>query len=188
MRTSLILPLAAAALALAACSSKEDEQAAGPISAEDAAKAMGNLEVPRAGQYKAAIEVLEFDIPGLPAAQKDQMKAMFAGALTSGHTYCLTQEEAENGAKDMAEKLAQGDCTFNEFKASGNSLQADMVCKDEQGLQGNVKLAGTTNKEGSDMTMQMSQKIPNMPGEGIVNMKMHMVSTRVGDCPVGAAG
>lgn len=184
MRISLILPLAAA-VALAACGSKEEDKS-GPVSPEQAAQAMSDLEVPRAGQYKAAIEVLEFDIPGLPAAQKDQMKAMFAGAVTAGHTYCLTQEEAENGAKDMAEKLAQGDCTFNQFNASGNSLQADMVCKDEKGLQGNVKLAGTTNKEGSDMTMEMSQKIPQMPGEGVVNMKMRMVSTRVGDCPAGA--
>jgi len=186
MHIRLILPLAAA-IALSACGSKEQAKE-GPVSPDDAAEQMSNLETPEAGQYKATVEVIEFDIPGLPDAQKEQMKQVFYGSLAQGHTYCLTKEEAANGAKEMAKKLAEGDCTFNDFKAGGNSLYADMSCKDKNGIQGSVKLAGTMSKDGSDMTMTMNQKVPNVPGEGTVNMKMHMVSQRVGDCPAGAAG
>ncbi len=180
MRCKMFVPLAVA-ISLSACGSSDDTPS-GPISPEDAAEALAQIETPRAGQYKATVELLEFDVPGMPAEQKEQMKSMMAGAMTQGHTYCLTQEESESGAKDMATKLAQGDCTFNDFNAGGNSLYADMICKGENGQQGNVKLAGTMSRESSDMTMTMTQNSPELPG-GSMNIKMHMVSERIGDCP-----
>jgi hypothetical protein len=118
----------------------------------------------------------------MPQAQKDQMRSFMSGSMTQGHSYCLTQEESEAGAKDMATKLANGDCTFNDFQAGGNSLYADMTCKGENGEEGNVKLAGTMSRESSDMTMTMNQNSPQLPG-GSMNIKMHMVSERTGDCP-----
>ena len=183
MRIGLVLPLVAA-VALASCGKKE-EKPSGPMSASEAASAMGNLELPRAGQYKAAVELVDFQMPGMSDAQKQQMQQMFASSLAEGHTYCITQKESEEGAKDMAKKLAEGDCTFNEFKASGNTLSADMICKDEKGAQGHVKLDGTTSKEGSDMTMEMTQPMGGTPAKGDMHMKMHMVSKRIGDCPAG---
>ena len=180
MRGNLFLPLAGA-LVLSACGSSSDAPS-GPISPDDAAQALAKVETPRAGQYKATVELLEFDIPGMPTAQKDQMRSMMTGAMTQGHTYCLSQEESETGAKDMAKKLAAGDCTFNDFKADGNSLHADMTCKGANGSHGNVKLDGTMSSDGSDMTMTMNQNSSDIPG-GAMNMKMHMVSERVGDCP-----
>lgn len=184
MKKFLFVPFAAA-IALAACSS-QDETPDGEISPDAAAVALGNIETPRAGQYEAKIEVLDFNIPGMPAAQTSQMRAMFANNLVQGHSYCLTEAEAEGGAKQMAEALAEGDCSFNKFDVSGNSLDADMICKDENGIQGNVKLNGTMSREGSDITMAMEQKVPNIPGDGVINIRMKMVSARVGDCPAGA--
>ncbi len=180
MRCKMFVPLAVA-ISLSACGSSDDTPS-GPISPDQAAEALAKIETPRAGQYKATVELLEFDIPGMPTAQKDQMRSMMSGAMTQGHTYCLTQEESEAGAKDMAKKLADGDCTFKDFKAGGNSLYADMTCKGENGEEGNVKLAGTMSRESSEMTMTMSQNSPQLPG-GSMNMKMRMVSERVGDCP-----
>lgn len=178
MRLSIFLSFASA-LVLAGCS---DKAADGPITPEEAAASMAELETPRAGQYKATAELLEIDIPGLPPEQVEQMKGMMTGAMTAGNEYCLTAEEAEQGARQMAEKLAEGDCTFNKFEVGGNSLDAEMVCKDNQGVQGNVKLTGTMTRESSDMLMVMNQKVPSMPGEGMVHMKMKLVSTRIGDC------
>jgi len=183
MRSKLFVPLAAA-LSLSACGSSEDTRE-GPISPEDAAEALSNAETPRAGQYRTNVEVLEFDIPGIPKAQQEQMRAMMAGSITAEQSYCLTEAEAENGGREMAKNLAAGDCSFNEFRASGNTLYADMVCKGADGAQGNVILEGTTTRNSSDMTMTMNQRLPGMPGEGSMNMKMHMVSERVGDCTSG---
>ena len=181
MRFSSICLSLAGAVALAGCGSS-DKAADGPISPEEAAASMADLETPRAGQYKATAELLEIDIPGLPDEQVAQMKGMMTGAMTAGNSYCLTAEEAEQGARQMAEKLAEGDCTFNKFEVGGNSLDAEMVCKDKNGLQGNVKLTGTMTRESSDMLMEMNQKVPNMPGKGMVHRKMKMVSKRTGDC------
>lgn len=180
MRSKLFVSLAAA-ITLSACGSSEDAPS-GPMSPDEAAEALSKVDTPRAGQYKATVEILEFDIPGMPQAQKDQMRSFMSGSLTQGHTYCLTQEESEAGARDMATKLADGDCTFNDFNAGGNSLYADMTCKGANGEEGNVKLAGTMTDESSDMTMTMVQNSPELPG-GSMNMKMRLVSERVGDCP-----
>lgn len=180
MRSRYFVALAAA-ISLSACGSSDDTPS-GPISPDEAAEALAKIDTPRAGQYKATVEILEFDVPGIPQAQKDQMRSFMSGNMAQGHTYCLTQEESEAGAKDMATKLANGDCTFNDFNAGGNSLYADMTCKGENGEQGNVKLAGTMTNESSDMTMTMNQSSPQLPG-GSMNMKMHLVSERIGDCP-----
>ncbi len=181
MRKFHVLPLVAA-VALAACGSQEsvDADADGTISADEAADALSKVDAPRPGLYKTSAELIDFDIPNLPKEQKEMFRGMFSSGLAQGSEYCLTAEEAENAGKQMAQGLAEGDCTYNDFTMGGGSLKADMVCKDEDGQEGHVTLDGTMTSEGADMTMEMNQAVPEV---GDVKMKMRMTSERVGDCP-----
>ena len=86
---------------------------------------------------------------------------------------------AENGPEEMVKNLAESDCTMNSFDASGGKITADMQCAAEGGGTSTVKMDGTMTAEGSDMTMDMSQDVPNV---GATKMKMRVSSQRIGEC------
>lgn len=189
MRAFHLLPLGAAIL-LAACGSSEEQAPAGggdeaaAMTGADAADAVtaeaANIVQPRPGQYQTSLELIEFDVPGMPDDAKAQMRAMVGGELTQGNNFCLTPEEAEaNGPKRMAENLAESNCTFNKFNVSGGNLVADMQCKGEDGMVSHVLMDGQMTSESSTMLMTMEQEIANM---GKTRMKMRVTSKRTGDC------
>jgi hypothetical protein len=177
MKIYAALPILAA-FALGACGSNEEE-------AEGTAAA-GETVAMQPGQYQATIELQEFDVPGLEPEQVEQLQSMFASSVAEGHTYCIAADEAETSARELAEKLADGDCTVNSFDYSGNTLAADMVCSLGEGPDapsGPVKINGTIMEDSSTMTVAMEQSVPGVPGDGKVNMRVKMDSQRTGDCP-----
>jgi len=179
MRLVHTLPLAAAIL-LAACGGDADTDADGNVSGEELAAAADGMVQPRPGQYRASLELLEFDVPGLSGSEKEQMQQIFASGLSQGNSFCMTEEDAaQNGAEEMVKNLAESDCTMNSFNVSGGRITADMQCPAEGGGMGTVKMDGTMTAEGSVMTMDMNQEIPNM---GATRMKMRVTSERIGDC------
>ena len=179
MRLVYSLPLAAA-IALAACGGDADTDADGKVSAEEIAAASEGMVQPRPGQYRASLELLEFEAPGLPEGAKEQMQQIFASGLAEGNSFCMTEEDvAKNGAEEMVKNLAESDCTMNAFNVSGGNVTADMQCPAEGGGTSTVKMDGTMTAEGSVMTMDMSQEVPNM---GATRMKMRVTSQRIGDC------
>lgn len=179
MRLIHAMPLAAAAL-LAACGSDADTDGDGAVSgAELAAEAEGLIQ-PRPGQYEVALELLEFDAPGIPEAAKEQMRTMFAGGFTEGRTFCMTPEDAaENGPEQMVKNLAESDCTMQKFNVSGGDIEAEMQCPSEQGGAGTIKMQGRMTAERSSMTMEMKQAMPNLPA---TTLKVKVDSRRVGEC------
>src|SRR5690606_13582907 len=93
MRPIHCLPLAAAIL-LAACGGGADDLAAdGEVTEDELAAALDDAVRPLPGQYRTAIELIEFDIPGMPEAMKGQMRQLVAGEFAQGNEFCMTPEE-----------------------------------------------------------------------------------------------
>lgn len=176
MRLIFVLPLALVGL-LAAC----DNAAEAPKTVEDAARQAASLEKPKPGKYSSSVKVLEFDIPGLPPAQADQMKNMMGGLASQTHEFCLTAEEVAKGYEEMVRKSTEGNCTFEKFDASTNKLDARMSCEMDEGMKADVTLQGTMGATRSQMVMEIDQTAPGVPG-GAIHTKMEVNNERIGDC------
>lgn len=176
---------ALAALALAGCGSKDDAGKGEPKSVEEVKQEAAKLEKPEPGEYRQDVQITKFEIPGLPAQAAEQMKA--AMETTQKGTFCLTQADADKGFKDMFNNVGKGNqCTYSKFDVDGGTLDAQMECKSPpQGAQqvgtAAIKLNGTVNAKGSDVTVAMDMN-GGPPPMGTMKMTMHMVTTRLGDC------
>lgn len=177
MRPVHSLPLVAAIL-LGACGGGDDLAADGEVTEEELAAAAAIQ--PEPGQYRTATELVEFDIPGMPQAQADQLRAAFGSGLSQGNEFCLTPEDAAaNGGQRMLENLAESDCTFARYVVDGGAIDAEMQCQAEGGRTSAITMTGTVESERSDMTMTMEH---DLPGVGKARMTMRARSERIGDC------
>ena len=182
MRTIHTLPHAAAILR-AACGGAEtdaDGDGDGAISGEEVAAEASGLVQPRPGQYRASLELLEFDAPGMPPEAKQQMQQIFASGLSEGNSFCMTEEDvAQGGPEQIVKNLAESDCEMKTFQVSGGSVVAEMQCERQGAKANTVRIEGEMTPESSVMTMDMTQ---DMAGVGEMNMKMRVNSQRIGDC------
>lgn len=180
MRLIHTAPLAA--VLLAACGGDADTNEDGTVSSEEVvAEAAGAIQ-PLPGQYRTTFEMLEFNVPGVPDALKQQMQAQMGGAaeVAKPITYCLTPEQAEaNGAEEMAKSMAEGNCTVSRFDVSGGSVSSEMQCTGSDGIVTRVVMDGQMTATSSTMTM--TQEI-DMAGQ-TVETKARVTSERIGDCP-----
>jgi hypothetical protein len=179
MRVTMALPLAAA-FVLAACgsSSSSDANGDGKISTQEAASAAAKMDAPRPGKYKTTVNLLDFTMPGMPAAMLERLKGSMTSNMTT--TFCQTGDNRKQAIKDMTDAMGRGNCTYNSLDISGNNFDVDMSCTSPQGGTGHYKVNGTVSSEGTDMTMEITQDMPQ--GGGQMHMKTHAVSTRIGDC------
>jgi len=172
----------AGTFALGACG----DEAAEPKTAEEVVAEAENLIKPRPGLYRSTARLNEIDVPGLPAGQAEQMRAMMGGAEGQTSETCLTQEQADEGFRDFARQIGEGGqgakCEFSEFDAAGSKLDAALQCTGPGGVAVDMTMTGTVDRESSDLTMTMSQKNPALPG-GEMRMAMSVTSQRIGDCP-----
>lgn len=180
MRSIIVLPLVAIAM-LTACDSADK-----PKSPEEVKKEVAKVERPQPGLYRTSSKVVSFEVPGMPPAEAQRMKAMFSSTNQS-RDYCLTQEEADKGWEAVTTKLAEGNCKYDRFEASSGTLDAKLTCETGQGMKSTIEMKGTMTSTGSNMTMTMAQAAPQMAGgkDGI-RMVAEVSSQRVGDCPPGA--
>jgi len=173
---------AAALLAIAGCGEEKKE----PKTADEIISEAGKLEKPRPGQYQTTAELVSFEVPGLPAAQAEQIKGMMGKVSGQASAYCLTEEEAGKGYEDSIRKMTEGTggmkCEFEDFAVDGGKMNAALTCKGPQGMTAEMNLDGTTSAEASAMRMKMIQKAAMIPG-GEMRMEMKMESKRIGDCP-----
>lgn len=176
MRMIRALPLVAA-FVLAACGSSEEPAADEALSAEDVVAEAATAIKPNPGQYTSKIELLEFDMPGMPESAKAQMKQMAEGSMAEGNSFCMTEADAD--PKKMMENIAESQCTFNSFEVAGGTVKADMMCKGADGSDAQVQMDGQMTPDSSTMTMAMQQQLP---AAGKVSMTMRVTSTRTGEC------
>lgn len=180
MRWIVLLPLAAT-IVLSACDSADK-----PKSPEEVKQEMAAVERPQPGLYRTTSNIVSFDVPGMAPPEAARMKAMFS-TTNQGREYCLTKEEADKGWEGATKKLAEGNCKYDRFEASGGTLDAKLTCQTGQGMQSTIAMKGTMTSTGSNMTMSIAQAAPQMPGgKGGITMVAEVKSERIGDCPAGA--
>lgn len=174
------LVLAAASGLLAACGGGADDADAdgdGKITmAEAADKARDATIRPKPGQYRATMEVVDFEVPGAPPQAKDMMKQMMGRSFE----YCLSQEDADKGFEEMAKESQDGNCSFEKFDIDGGKMDAVMVCSGDKGEPIRMTMDGMGTETSSKMTMTMDGAIP---GYGAGKMIMKTSHQRIGDCP-----
>ncbi|MFV0643837.1 MAG: DUF3617 domain-containing protein [Sphingomonadaceae bacterium] len=183
------LIISVACLALAACGDSAKEEKT-PQSQDEIAKEAGQLTKPQPGQYVSKSEVINFEVPGLPPEQADQMKQMFTGMGAQEQSYCMTKEQAEKGFEDAIREMGQGEegmnCKFDRFNVNGNALDAQLAC--DAGDKGSAKMTmtGTVTETSQDVEMHISQENAQIPG-GKMTIGMKVSSKRTGDCKEGSS-
>jgi len=173
MRSMMVLPLAAA-FALSGCGGGADTDGDGEVTTEEAAaEAAGSgFTGPRPGQYRVKTEILEMKVPGMPAGMSvDQMNSMTA---TADVTFCVTEQDSAKATREMMTKSAGGNCEVKKLDIAGGRVDSEMTCN-MNGQTMTTKTTGTIDSEGMDLTVESS-------GAGM-SQKMHIVQTRIGDCP-----
>ena len=135
--------------------------------------------IPDAGLYKINVDIAELSIPGMPAGMGDQMKKSMSHAMAIED--CLTEADRADAVKKMTKGAENGSCKYTKYDIDGGKIDAQMVCDMGGGGEGTYNMTGTVTTTGVDMTMEGNQKDPKMPGGGM-KMKMHLTSTRVGEC------
>ncbi len=168
-------------LGLAGCSGGDDADSGEAMDAGAVAEQMDKAPAIEAGQYEGRTTLLEFEISGLPEAQVNTLRSTFAGELEKPTSFCITPEQAKNGREAMLRQMAESDCSITSLDATGTGIKGEMNCKGKGGLNGTVKVEGTSARGTSSMTLETVQSIPGMPGEG-ARMKWRTDARRVGEC------
>jgi len=177
MRKAVVLPLVSVFM-LAGCGGGSDEPAAsedGEAAAGNAVAAADAVKV-RPGLYKFSTEILEISIPGMPADIAKQTANSMASSTSV--TQCISEEEAEQAAKDMVSKQGQaadGGCTFKKYEISGSAIDTEMTCSGAGGESGTIRTTGTIGAEGMDVVAEAE-----FPG---MKTRTRVKTERVGDCP-----
>lgn len=178
------------ALALVACSDNEPSKAASNEETVEAELAQAHSLQP--GQYSSAVEIIRFEVPGMPAEQAKMIGGMMSSSAAVENSYCLTPEQAGRGGRDMFAEMAKGggDCQFSDFDVDGDRVSGHLVCNggtgagpnaDTGGTHSEMTLTGTMQPTSSDVRMAMTIRDPNMP-QGRAEMEMHVTTHRTGDC------
>ncbi|NBC87960.1 MAG: DUF3617 family protein [Alphaproteobacteria bacterium] len=161
------LALVAAGLGLAAATSLPDA-----LSAQAEAPEMR----PETGKYSADVTVQSVDIPGAPP----QMAGMMTKMMSRRTTYCLTEEDVEEGYRAITRR-SQGegaeDCTYDRFSMEGGALDAQVTCRVD-GRTMTMTMEGTGTPTSSDITMTMNGDMGMGPG----TIRMRVLHERLGPC------
>lgn len=128
---------------------------------------------PKPGKYASSKTLISLDIPGVPA----NMIGAVRGMVERKSTICLTPEDVEQGYREALRRSQDGECRYNSFTASGGKIEADMVCKTDEGEM-RLIMNGTGTPTSSDVTMKMSGDMGGRPG----SMTLRVVQDRLGDC------
>ena len=179
-RSIATLAVACTVLALAAC----DRADKGPKTMDEAKAEASQMERPEPGQYKQMTKITRFDVPGAPKAMVEQIRKMMEGQ-NNDLTYCLTKQDSEKGFEEMFKKGKQGNCKYDRFDASANTIDAVMVCETGGGGSARMTLDGTVSSTGSKVNVDVEQKNDKSP-MGNATIAMEMETQRIGDCPAGA--
>lgn len=177
-----ILSVAFIAAVLAGCSDSgdistdgADTDGDGSVSMAEANTAVqnsGGAIKPKAGQYRAEVQMIEANVPGVPADQINSAN------MNTTVEYCVSEEEAENGFQDMMSQGQEGDCSYEKFELNGDQLDAVLVCKDDAGEM-RMAMEGTVGATKTDTVATMTSQLP---GLGEASMKLKNVSEWVGEC------
>lgn len=129
------------------------------------------------GLWQSKVIIQEMNIPGMPAQFADKMKQSMAEHRQQSNTHCLTPADVKKPKEDF---FAGGDksCRYDRFTMGAGKINIAMVCREEGATQ-------TTNMAGSYTPTSCSMDVSSSGSggaQGAMTMKMHVDSSRVGDC------
>ncbi|WAT17787.1 DUF3617 domain-containing protein [Aurantiacibacter sp. MUD11] len=179
MRLIHTLPLVAG-LALVACG--DSGAVEDPSDPEQIAAATADLPKPLAGEYRMTGELVELAVPGASDEEIQMIRGIMEMAATQERTFCMTQEEADEGYREFLENLSEGtdECEFSEFSVNGNTLAATMQCDDGAGSTGTMEFGGNISETSQDMTVTMD--MANAEEGDSMRMVLRNQTERIGDC------
>jgi len=131
---------------------------------------------PETGKYSADITVQKVDIPGAPP----QMAGMMTKMMSRQTTYCLTEEDVEEGYRAITRRSQRDggeDCTYDRFSMEDGELDAQMTCRVD-GRTMTMVMQRTGTPTSSDITMTMNGNMGMGPG----SIQMRVLHKRLGPC------
>lgn len=167
-----------AALALAGCGQSATDKAAEGGSSADPAKAAAEMAFQfQPGKYRTTVEFGKVEMPGMPPAMVEQMKAMMT--RTTSSEYCVSPDQAAKGMDVMKEQMGKGQCQFEKFEARGGTVESVFSCQTGQGMNLRSASKGSYSKTGSQVAVTSDMTIP---GGKSMHLEQTVTMERIGDC------
>lgn len=180
MRFALIaaLPL----LPLAACDRGPSVTATNATPAEvqeqvEAAGGEGAVMV-NPGRWEGRMTVHEIDIPNMPAAAREQMKAQMGAA--QGFVSCVTEEDVRNRKAFFTGDADDKSCRYDHFTMAGGTVSARLRC--DRGEAGRMAMTMNGTYSPDSYRMDMDSTAEGGSPMGAMAMKMSVEARRVGQC------
>ena len=131
------------------------------------------------GKWETMVNVLDVDIPGMPAEMAAQMKQTMGKMQEHNFTSCLTEADVKRPKEDFFAG-SNKDCRYDHFTMSGGKIDAALRCegKGEDGAM-TMTINGSYSRDSYEATMAM-----DVAGgrEGGMKIRSHSQSHRVGQC------
>lgn len=134
---------------------------------------------PRAGLYRTALELTEFEVRGASDDQTRSLREAFEEELATGNDFCL-EPDPEGAALDrkLLEHVAEGECTFGKLERSGPAVRTVMLCTRDDTVGSQVTMDGRIWTENADLAMTLEQEF----GAGATRIAVRAQPVRSGDC------
>lgn len=168
---------------------------------EEAATGGGNVAVPAAsaqatggsaggvdggalrlepGRWRVDVALGAVEMPGMPAAIVDQVRASMKAQQNSTHTYCLSAQEAARPPGELFAGQPAGTCRTNKLSQANGRVSGELDCEN-QGVRTRVSVTGTATPTRYDMDIATAMDMSGMN----VSVKARGVGERTGACAPG---
>ncbi len=170
--TALLLPLAA-------CNQSPTVSATNATQKEVQEKvAAADAVTVEPGRWEGAMTMHELDIPNMPAAVKEQMKARMSTARS--FVTCLTEEDVKRQKAFFTGDEDDKSCKYDHFTLAAGKIDAAMKC--DRGNAGKMAMTMTGNYGPQSYHMDMTSKAEGAGPMGAMTMKMTVEARRIGAC------
>jgi hypothetical protein len=170
LRPARLAVLVLAALPAAAASQDSD----GPPDG------LAPLPKPRPGAYRTVANLIEFELPDVPASQVPGLRDGFAEELATGNNFCLKSDLGDEARiRALLEQVAEGDCVSDSLYTNGTAVAATMSCTHGTAGTSEVAVNGRLWPENSDLEVVLRQQLE---GLGTVRIRLRARPARIGDC------
>ncbi len=170
------------ALPLAACNSGPEVSATNATQAEvqaqvEASGAGEDITI-EPGRWEGTMTIHTLDMPGIPPAAREQMKAQMGAARNFAN--CVTPEDVKaQKAFFTGDGTNDPNCKYDHFNLKGGKIDAALSCNRPEG-----KMTMTMDGDYAPdrYRMDMASKVHSAAAAGAMDMKMSVEAKRVGDC------
>ena len=137
---------------------------------------MDSAQMVEPGLWQSKVTIKEMNIPGLPPEYADKMKQQIAQNQQQTSRHCITPEDVKKPKADFFG--GNKSCKYDHFTMGAGKIDIAMVCKEAGATQ---TMAASGSYTPTSYSMDMSSNASG-GGESGMTMKMHVDSSRVGEC------